>query len=149
MSTETNHMRKALGYIIVRDLFLLMLIGGHIFYYYKGIAFLNYPMTFILVAGASIWLFYYIQSVMVYQKLKKDPYYREAYHDEYFKNIILKASHHGYTSIFFIAIGLIIISIVSYMTAATVDLPYYIACEVMIFLAIFTDDTSKIILLSR
>lgn len=144
---ETTHMRQAIGYIIARDIFLLLLITGHVLFYYQWI--IGPSVLWVLAVGAVAWAIIYVKSVKMYLKIRRDRYLRDAYYDEYFKNIMLKSGYRGYVAVFILCFALIVVSAVSDLVSIHINLPYQIVCEFIIMVGLFTDDVSKIIELSR
>ena len=147
MSSETKHMRLAIRYLIVRDTLLFGLIGSHLLFYYNLITNLSTSVFWALMGGAIVWAIYHVKSTNTYYRMRND--LQDIYHDEYMKNIMLKANYHGYVSVFILCLALIAISVLSNVLTITIDIPYYIACEIIILIAIITNDVSKIIGLSR
>lgn len=142
-------MKKAVNYLIIRDISLCILVSAHILFYYKLIPRMNAAVIGVAGIGALVWLAYYARSVLMYLRMKKDSYLGQAMKDEYYCNVMKRAGYHGYISVFLVCAALILINIVSTMLTVRVDLPYYIVCEGIVFLAILTDDISKIAQFSR
>lgn len=138
-------MARSLHYFLLRDALLLFLIFTHTIITYELIAKLQSAILFVVGFLSVVWLGYYMRSVWMYLKAKKDPYLKEAINDEYIKEIVFKSSYHGYASMVVTSSILIAISLLLSHLPTRIVIPYYIACEIILFSGIVTSDISKMI----
>ncbi len=146
MSMEKAVIGRTISYLITRDIWLILLLCGHILVYYNLFPSLNPVILSVLGIGALLWILFFTRLLKLVFAAKKDKYLVNAFSDEYFRNIREKAGYHAYISMCTLCLILIFVFILLEGISINIDIPLFIACETVFLLGVITDDISKIFL---
>ncbi len=146
MDMEKTVLRRTTGYLIARDVFLVILIGGHISAYNQFMRQMNIVILSILLAGALIWIFFFTNLLKIVSIARKDQSLVTAFGDEYFASMKTKAGYNGYRMMLLCCLIFIIGSIILHALSIEVNFPVYFPCEIILLTGVITDDTTKILL---
>ncbi|MCX7745849.1 MAG: hypothetical protein N2645_03015 [Clostridia bacterium] len=146
MNMEKTIIGRTIGYLISRDILLAILVLGHISVYYHFFSQINFVILPVLVVGAFLWILFFTKLIRIVSIAKKDKYLVTAFSDEYFSNIKMRAGYNGYIIMVLCCLIFIFGSVLLNILSIGVDIPVYIAFEIVMLLGVVTDDISKILL---
>lgn len=146
MDMEKTVLKRTSGYLIARDIFLSILIGGHIMVYYQPMGQINTIILLLLLAGALVWLFFFTNLLRIVSIARKDKSLVSAFGDEYFSSIKIRAGYNGYIVMLICCLFLIIGNVILHGLSIQIDFPVYFSCEIVLLAGVITDDTTKIAL---
>lgn len=146
MNMEKKIIGRTTGYLILRDVWLAILVCGHIFVYYNFFPQINAVILAVLAAGAILWILFFTRLMKIVSIARKDKYLASAFSDEYFSNIKTRAGYNGYIAMVICCLVFIFGSILLNALSISVDIPIFIAGEITLLAGVAADDISKLML---
>lgn len=138
--------KRTIGHLIIRDILITLLIGSHIIYYFNFIPGIKNIVLLLAGTAGLLWIVLYLRLIITACKARKNNYLKEAFQDELFTGIRLKAGCNAFVSMAMTCLVLLLISAFIDILSINIDIPVYLACELIFLSGIATDDISKIIL---
>lgn len=142
---EEKVLRRTVAYLVSRDVLLLILVFSHTVISINLLTAVQPVIPTVLGVCAVLWILFFTRLMELVFKLRKNSYINEAFKDEYFSNVKLKAGFNAYTSM--VITGVVIAAAALILEAASSGfmIPVYIACEIIVLSGVITDDITKML----
>lgn len=145
---EHRIIQKNVSYLILRDVFLFLLVFVHTFsFYFPGFG--GGRLSIVLAAGFVIWLVLLFRLIALSVKAGKDDYLKNAFQDEFFSAVAVKSGYYAFLGMLIACVMFFAVSIMQYNSLLALNLPAYLACEIIILCGVILNDASKLILLRK
>lgn len=143
---EKKVIKRTFGYLISRDIWLILLFCTHLLIYFNSSSGIKPVIISALGVATIIWIIFYSRLMIIVIRPRKDRYLKEAFKDEFFINIKLKAGFNAFIGMIVMSLMLITTAILLDTLSIIVSIPLYFACELIILSGVMVDDISKIIM---